>query len=274
MTLKILHNPFNAETYRAAQERGEALLIGYLVAGDPTAEESLEMIQASVQAGIDIIELGVPSPDPYVDGEVIKRAHKRALDAGAAASEGLLPLWRRIRRGVSSPIWAMGYKRELVEEALYRSLAEEKLIDALVLPDCSLEEQIRLQNELGPAGIDVVRFINSSMDEEAIRRTCDGATIIYAQSYSGTTGDPLARVQGLGKLCDRIRPHLPGGLIVAGFGLRTPDRVGSAVDSGFDGAVVGSVLVRCCENREKDYLYRLVAEMKLETARSDKELNR
>jgi tryptophan synthase alpha chain len=241
------------------------LLIGYLVAGDPTIEESLEMIQASALAGIDIIELGVPSPDPFVDGEVIKRAHKRALDAGASPAEGLLGLWRQVRREVSRPIWAMGYKRELVEEGLYLRLAEEKLIDALVLPDCSLEEQIRLQDEVGPAGIDVIRFINSAMDEEAIRTICAGATVIYAQSYSGTTGDPMARVQGLAELCDRIRPHLPEGLLVAGFGLRSPDRVGQAVQSGFDGAVVGSVLVRCCENLEKDYLYRLVAEMKLET---------
>lgn len=263
--MKKMHSPLNVEVYRAAQERGEALLAGYLVAGDPTIEESVEMIQASVQAGIDVIELGVPSPDPFIDGAVIQRAHKRALAAGASLSAGLLDLWRQVRREVSRPIWAMGYKQQLVEEGLYRSLTEEKLIDALVLPNCTLEEQIRLQAEVGPAGIDVVRFINSAMDEEEIRRTCDGATIIYAQSYSGTTGDPMASVQGLAELCDRIRPHLPEGLLVAGFGLRTPDRVGNAVQSGFDGAVVGSVLVRCCENREKDYLYRLVAEMKLET---------
>jgi len=265
MTMKKMHSPLNAEAYRAALDRGEALLIGYLVAGDPSIEESFEMIQASAQAGIDIIELGVPSPDPFVDGAVIQRAHKRSLDAGASPSEGLFGLWSRVRREVARPIWAMGYKQQLVEEGLYRRLAEEKLIDALVLPDCTLEEQIRLQEEVAPAGIDVIRFINSAMDEEEIRRVCDGATVIYAQSYSGTTGDPMASVQGLAELCDRIRPHLPDGLLVAGFGLRSPDRVGKAVQSGFDGAVVGSVLVRCCENREKDYLYRLVAEMKLET---------
>ncbi|QMV41352.1 tryptophan synthase subunit alpha [Cohnella cholangitidis] len=263
--MSSMRSPLNVEAYRAAQERGEALLVGYLVAGDPTIEESFEMIQASAQAGIDIIELGVPSPDPFIDGEVIKRAHKRALDAGASASEGLLDLWRRVRREVPRPIWAMGYKNELVDEGLYRRLVSEGLIDALVLPDSSLEEQIRIQREVGESGIDVIRFINSGMDDATIREICDGATIIYAQSYSGTTGDPMASVNGLSVLCDRIRPHLPEGLLVAGFGLRSPDRVGKAVQSGFDGAVVGSVLVSRCENREKDYLYRLVAEMKLET---------
>jgi len=260
-----LHSPYNVEVYRAAKEREEALLLGYLVAGDPAIDESFEMIQASATAGIDIIELGVPSPDPFIDGEVIKRAHRRALDAGAAASEGLMDLWRKVRREVPRPIWAMGYRNELVEEGLYRTLTEEKLIDGLVLPDCSLEEQIRIQEEVGPAGVDVIRFINSGMDEETIREVCEGATVIYAQSYSGTTGDPMASVQGLSALCERIRPHLPDGLVVAGFGLRSPALVGQAIRGGFDGAVVGSVLVSRSENREKDYLYRLVAEMKLET---------
>lgn len=75
----------------------------------------------------------------------------------------------------------------------------------------------------------------------------------------------MAQLQDLSVLCDRIRPFLPEGMLVAGFGLRSPERVGKAVQGGFDGAVVGSVLVNRCENREKDYLYRLVAEMKLET---------
>lgn len=260
-----LYSPMNAEVFHDAKDRAEALLIGYLVAGDPTIDESFEMIQASAHAGIDIIELGVPSPNPFADGEVIKRAHKRALDAGAAASEGLLALWRKVRQEVARPIWAMGYKNELIDEGLYRLLMEEQLIDALVLPDCTLEEQIQLQEEVGKAGIDVIRFINSAMDEEKIRNVCNGATIIYAQSYAGTTGDPMAQLQDPSVLCDRIRPHLPKGMLVSGFGLRSPERVGKAVQSGFDGAVVGSVLVSRCENREKDYLYRLVAEMKLET---------
>ncbi len=263
-TLKM-HSQYNIEAYRAAKEREEALLLGYLVAGDPTIDESFEMIQASALAGIDIIELGVPGPDPFIDGDVIKRAHKRALDAGAGISEGLMALWCKVRREVPRPIWAMGYRNELVEAGLYRTLTQEKLIDALVLPDCSLEEQIRIQEEVGPAGVDVIRFINSGMDEETIRQVCDGATVIYAQSYSGTTGDPMASVNGLSELCERIRPHLPDGLVVAGFGLRSPALVGQAIRGGFDGAVVGSVLVSRCENREKDYLYRLVAEMKLET---------
>ncbi|MFC5404578.1 tryptophan synthase subunit alpha [Cohnella soli] len=260
-----LHSPLNAGAFLDARGRVEALLIGYLVAGDPNAGESFEMIQESAEAGIDIIELGVPSRDPFVDGEVIKRAHARAEEAGMGEKEALFALWRTVRREVLRPIWAMGYKSELVDNGLYRELIAEQLIDALVLPDCTLEEQIGLQREVAASGVDVIRFINSAMHEQDIVAVCDGATIIYAQSYAGTTGDPMARIEDLSVLCERIRPHLPEGMLVAGFGLRSPQRVGSAVRGGFDGAVVGSALVSRSENREKDYLYRLVAEMKLQT---------
>jgi tryptophan synthase alpha chain len=261
----------NKEAWEAAKSRGEALLIGYLVAGDPSPAESLAIVDESVEAGIDIVEMGIPSRSPKLDGAVIKRGHERALAGGIGTEDSFMAYWTAARRRLSVPIWAMGYKRDVLDTNLYRKLAEGGMVDALVLPDCTPEELISLQDRIGPYGVDVVRFVNSEMDEAAIRQVCRGATVIYAQSYAGTTGDPLAHVEDLSVLCERIRQHLPDGLLVAGFGLRSPQRVGQAVRSGFDGAVVGSALVARCENGEKDYLYRLVAEMKMETLRSSSE---
>ncbi|MFD0713002.1 tryptophan synthase subunit alpha [Paenibacillus sp. GCM10027626] len=264
-------NGRNRETWLAAKKREESLLIGYLVAGDPTAGESLQMLKESVEAGIDVVEMGVPSPNPEMDGPIIQRAHQRALSGGMDAEEALLAYWRSIRQQLSAPIWAMGYKRDVLDSGFYRQLIRENMVDAFVLPDCSLEEQIALQEEIAPHGIDVVRFINSAMDDAAIQAACSGATVIYAQSYAGTTGDPLANMSDLSGLCTRIRKYLPDGLLVAGFGLRSPLLVSKAIEGGFDGAVVGSALVARCENRENDYLYRLIAEMKMETLRSSGE---
>lgn len=265
---QLLFNQRNRTAWQTANNRKEAMLIGYLVAGDPNSDESLAVVQESVEAGIDIVELGVPSASPLMDGPIIQRAHQRALDGGMDTEEKLLNYWRSIRHTLSAPIWAMGYRADVVENRLYSKLISGKMVDALVLPDCTLDEQIALQEEVSSYGVDVVRFINSSMDDATIRQVCHGATIIYAMSYAGTTGDPMANVTDLSVLCVRIRQHLPDGLLVAGFGLRTPQRVGKAINDGFDGAVVGSALVARCENREKDSLYRLVADMKLETMRT------
>ncbi|MCU6709573.1 tryptophan synthase subunit alpha [Paenibacillus sp. J5C_2022] len=270
MTRGLL-NDRNREAWQAAKEKDEALLVGYLVAGDPAREASLSMVRESVEAGIDVVELGVPGRRPEMDGPIIQRAHKRALDGGMSDEEELLAYWRAIRQQVAVPFWAMGYKSDVVGSGLYKKLIREQLVDALVLPDCTLEEQVAIQQYTADFGVDIVRFINSAMDEETMKRVCDGATIIYAQSYAGTTGDPLANVSDLSQLCSRIRHYLPEGMIVSGFGLRTPKLVGEAVRSGFDGAVVGSALVARCENQENDYLYRMVAEMKMQTVRSNRE---
>lgn len=259
----------NTDAWRTASSAGEALLIGYVVAGDPDLERSLEIAEGIVSAGVDILEIGVPSLKPRLDGEIIRRGHKRAL-SGKSADNGQLPdsYWTRLRERIGAPIWAMGYRRELIDSGLHLTLAEERLIDALVLPDCSLEEQRAIGAELRSRGseIDVIRFANSAMSDEQLADAAEGATVVYAQTYRGSTGDPLAELGDLSTLCANVRRHTDA-LVVAGFGLRSVRKVREAVESGFDGAVVGTALVARCEQGELDYLYRLIADMKIATKR-------
>ncbi|WP_158289351.1 tryptophan synthase subunit alpha [Paenibacillus flagellatus] len=260
-------NEFNNETWRAASAAGEALLIGYVVGGDPDPERSLDIAEGIVAAGVDILEIGVPSARPKLDGEIIRRGHRRALQSGHAV-DGQLPMsyWRRLRERVNAPIWAMGYRKELIDAGLYRELAENGLIDGLVLPDCALDVQRAIAAEPACRHVDVIRFANSGMNDEQLAEATDGATVVYAQTYRGSTGDPMAQLGNLQTLCAGVRRHT-GALVVAGFGLRSVKKVREAVESGFDGAVVGTALVARCESGELDYLYRLIADMKLETKR-------
>lgn len=262
----------NRAAWDAAKQKQEALLIGYIVGGDPDLERSLELCSEVVAAGVDIVEIGVPSRFPVFDGEVIRRGHKRALAHDYIREEALpREYWARLREAVDTPIWAMGYQRDLIETGLYMEMAQNGWIDGLVLPELSVSEHRGIEEQfaqLGDIGVDVVRFIHSGMDEEELELTVTGATIIYAQTYSGATGDPLVQLgDDLETLCRRAR-RFSGAMIVAGFGLRDSGRVRTAVDSGFDGAVVGSALVARCEHGEMDSLYRLIADMKLETRRS------
>ncbi|MEF3310095.1 tryptophan synthase subunit alpha [Paenibacillus sp. GYB004] len=262
-------NQNNTDAWRKASSAGEALLIGYVVAGDPDLDRSLEIAEGIVAAGVDILEIGVPSSMPKLDGEIIRRGHRRAL-GNPDSDGGMLPesYWTELRERVSAPIWAMGYRSELVGAGLHRMLAERRLIDALVLPDCSLAEQREVSAELESlgSGIDVIRFAHSGMSEEQLADATDGATVVYAQTYRGSTGNPLAELGNLNTLYGKVRRHTDA-LIVAGFGLRSVQKVREAVESGFDGAVVGTALVARCEQGELDYLYRLIADMKMETKR-------
>ncbi|HZG88071.1 tryptophan synthase subunit alpha [Paenibacillus sp.] len=258
----------NEAAFRRAERRGEALLAGYLIATDPEPAASLDIVREAVVAGIDIVELGVPSARPHLDGDIIRRGHRRVRRRGDLTREALLAYWRDVRRAVDAPIWAMGYEADVVSSGLYRALLEERLVDGLLVPDCPLERLLPIEAEAAAHGADVVRFVSPAMPDEELARACRGAAVLYAQSYAGATGDPFAKVGRLDELCERVRRLAPGCKIVAGFGLRTPEKVRLAVESGFDGAVVGSVLVNRCENGERDYLYRLIAEMKMTTLRS------
>jgi tryptophan synthase alpha chain len=230
----------------------------------PPREQRVEHL-----AGIDILEIGIPSENPFLDGAVIQRGHARVQHLGDEAHDQgwLITYMRRLRKEVDRPIWAMGYKKELLEEGIAYQLAEEGLIDGLVMPDTNIEEQKKVQAKVAPFGVDIVGFVNNAISDEDMETVCQSLNILYAQLYTGATGNPLASSSNnLADLYDKARTFTDSAMIVAGFGLRSPERVKYVIDSGFEGAVVGSVLVARCENGEQDYLYRLIADMKQNTA--------
>lgn len=260
-----MYNKRNVNLWQETKQREEGLLIGYLVSGDPDPETSLQFIKDGVEAGIDIVELGIPSTEPKLDGPIIQRGHQRAIANGTDSTEVIVEQCRTIRNTINNPIWVMGYKTEVVDSGLYVQLAEQGLIDALVLPDCSLEEQARIESEVSGHGVDVVRFVNGGMDDELMRKATEGSSIIYAQSYTGATGSSEAKDDSLAELGKRTREFLPDGMLVAGFGLRNPDNVTGVMTSGFDGAVVGTAFVSRLEHGEKNSFIQFIADMKQAT---------
>ena len=272
-----------ASAWQRASARGEALLVSYLIAGDPDPAASLELLSGVVLAGTDLLELGLPSAAPLMDGAVIRRGHARSLAAGTPGPA----FYRAVRARVAAPIWAMGYGRQLLRDLtppasrppasslawpggpLLDGLLGEELIDGLILPDLPYLEHRPLYHALEGRGIDMVRLVHLGMSGEALRATLEGATAVYAQAYAGATGNPLAGHDQVSQLLGRVRQY-SGALTVLGFGLRTPEKVAAAMNAGFDGAVVGTALVERCGLGEEDALYALVARMKAATRREER----
>ena len=130
----------NKRVWEQTREQQEALLIGYLIAGDPNAAQSLKIIENAMLAGLDILELGIPSKNPYLDGPIIQSGHAR-VDQNLA--QWFIPFCRKLRRHLRKPIWIMSYKADLFQSNLYEQLVSERLIDALLVPDCSYEENYK-----------------------------------------------------------------------------------------------------------------------------------
>ncbi|MBO8165069.1 MAG: tryptophan synthase subunit alpha [Brevibacillus sp.] len=262
-----MHSNRMALAYERAAKRDEALLIGYFIAADPDLSTAVEIAAESVAAGIDVLEIGVPSRNPFLEGNIIRRGHQRVLKQSADPHELTVRYCTQLRERVEVPVWLMGYSADIVDSGLYRELAEKQVIDGLVLPDAPQDVLAGVEQQVGSLGVDIVRLVSSGMDDDELSRVVDSATVLYGQLYAGTTGDYLSRSQNMDQLCKRVR-SLSSALLVAGFGIRSAERVREVTASGYDGAVVGSAYVAKVERGEMDSLYRLIADMKIATRRS------
>jgi tryptophan synthase alpha chain len=223
----------------------QSALVSYLTGGDPDLPTSFSLCTGLVEAGTDILEIGVPFSDPLADGPTIQAAAGRALAAGTTLPKLLeqLRLWRRTHPDPAvvlftylNPVYVFGF--EQFHEAAAAAGADGVLF--LDLPP----DEARRNEELSRAhGLQPIRLIAPTTPEERIREICAHAGgFIYYVSREGVTGEQRTLSDSIEERVEIIRRHteLP---ICVGFGISTPEQA-SQVASQADGAVVGSAIVR------------------------------
>jgi tryptophan synthase alpha chain len=218
--------------------------VPFVTAGDPDFETSLAIVQKLPAAGADISELGIPFSDPMADGPINQASYLRALKSGMTLAK-ILDLVRRFRKsddktpavlmGAYNPIHAYGTAR-------FARDAAEAGVDGLLIVDLPAEEDDVLRLPAASHGIDMIRFLAPTTDDERLKVVLDGATgYLYYASIAGITGTKSYAESDVRASVMRIRraTNLP---CVVGFGIKTPEQAG--VIAGIaDGAVVGSAIV-------------------------------
>lgn len=218
--------------------------VPFVTAGDPDFDTSLKIIQKLPSAGADIIEIGIPFSDPMADGPINQASYLRALKAGMTLAK-LLDLVRRFRKaddktpivlmGAYNPIHAYGTAR-------FARDAAEAGVDGLLVVDLPAEEDDVLRLPATSHGIDIIRFLAPTTDDERLKVVLDGASgYLYYASFAGVTGTKNYSESDVRASLARIRAatKLP---CVVGFGIRTPEQARD-IASIADGAVVGSSIV-------------------------------
>ena len=233
-----------AARFASLKARERTALIPFVTAGDPSPGATAPIMHAMVQAGADLVELGVPFSDPMADGPVIQRASERALAAGMTFAK-VLDIVREFRtRDEETPVVLMGYLNPL-EAVGYARAAQRAAVagvDGFITVDMPPEEAGDLVRELRAQGIDPVFLVSPTSSDERIARICGEASgFVYYVSLKGVTGAATLDVDEVAERMARIRraTDLPVGV---GFGIR--DGASAArVARVSDAVVVGSAVV-------------------------------
>ncbi|MBV6471018.1 MAG: Tryptophan synthase alpha chain [Nitrospirae bacterium] len=239
--------------------QGEKALITYVMAGDPSLQETEQVVLALERGGADIIELGVPFSDPIADGPVIQAAAERGLRSGTTL-RGILEAVRRLRTSTQIPIVLMAYYNTIhaFGEAEFCRQAVEAGVDGLIVPDMPPDEAGPLRGPATAAGLHLIFLLapTSTVSRRAYVAKESGGFVYYV-SLTGITGAKLNDMAGVRDNVAKIRKQTKTPVAV-GFGVATPDDAARVAEAA-DGVIVGSAIVRRVEEHGQDG--RLVEEV-------------
>lgn len=224
--------------------------IPYVVAGDPSIQDTLEIVDVLVSSGADIIELGLPFSDPIADGPTIQRAAQRSLEAGMNTDK-YFELVAGIRQKHDVPLVCMTYYNLLVHRGLAR-FAEDAAsagIDGLIIPDLPVEEAGDLLRQCRENNIDLIFIAAPTTTSERLARLLEVSTgFLYIVSLLGVTGARDRLSDSVKPLVEGIRAKAGGMPLAVGFGISKPAHVKQVIKAGADAAIVGSAIVSRIED--------------------------
>ena len=232
-----------ADVFRRCNAERRAALIAYLVAGDPSLDETPALLAAAAAGGADIIELGIPYSDPLADGPTIQAAAKRALDGGANFDR-VLELMGRAREVLTRvPILAFSYYNPIFVRGVERSAADlaKAGFAGAILPDLPPEEAGPFVAAAQGAELSVAFLVAPTTPPERLPRVAALCTdFVYVVSRMGVTGAQTSPGEAAA-LIARVRSVTDKPLAI-GFGIATVEQVATAAAVA-EGVIVGSALL-------------------------------
>jgi tryptophan synthase alpha chain len=222
-------------------------LVAYVTCGDPDLATTRDIILAAINAGADIIELGVPFSDPVADGPVIQRASERALKHGTTLRD-VLKLAKEVRQQSQAGLIVFSYLNPIMRMGIenFSAAAEDSGIDGALITDLPTEEADGYVQQMHKRNLATVFLAAPTSTDERLKQIAKFSTgFVYAVSRTGVTGARQQLPDDAQKLVRRIRRYtkLP---VAVGFGISTAQQF-AAVGEFAEGAVVGSAIVETIE---------------------------
>jgi tryptophan synthase alpha chain len=216
-------------------------LVTFVTAGDgPTSA----ILDALVEGGADVIELGMPFTDPMADGPAIQLANIRSLDAGTKTADIFRIATDFRTRNPDTPLVLMGYANPMTIRGSdwFAQQCQLAGVDGVICVDLPPEEDGELGPALRAAGVALIRLATPTSDAARLPVILEGSSgFVYYVSVAGITGKQQAATADIAASVARIKAATPLPVAV-GFGVRTPEQA-AAIGQHADGVVVGSAIV-------------------------------
>ncbi len=242
-------------TFEQLKAQGRKALIPYVTAGFPFADITPALMHGMVEAGADVIELGVPFSDPMADGPVIQKAGEKALSLGVGMMQVLDHVREFRKRNTTTPVVLMGYANPVErydqvhgEGAFVRDSAEAG-VDGVLIVDYPPEECEQFAASLRAHHMDLIFLLAPTSTDERMAQVARVASgYVYYVSLKGVTGSGALDTSAVEQMLPRIRQHvtIPVGV---GFGIRdaaTAQAIGKVADA----VVIGSRIIQLIEDQE------------------------
>ncbi len=242
------------KTYKQVfSELNRAALIPFFVIGDPDLDTSLSIVKTAIDAGADILELGIPFSDPIADGPTIQKADIRSLNNGMNVKKAL-EFIARVKEYKDIPIGLLMYYNLIYQygtEKFFRDFHKAG-VNSVLVADMSIDDADEILVPARSAGLDTVFMVTPNTAEERMKLIASKTSgFIYTVSLLGVTGSRNTlsdAVEGLVKKLKKIT-DVP---VCVGFGISTPEHAAMVAKTGADGVIIGSRIVNLIEENLGD----------------------
>jgi tryptophan synthase alpha chain len=235
-----------AAAFDRAKAEGRAALIPYVVAGYPDAATSVDAALACIDAGGDLLEVGLPYSDPLADGVTLQRASEAALRAGWSFDRSIEIVGRIATARPGVPIVSMGYANQAIGGGDGRAVLDRLAAagaSGIIVADLTPDEGGPFEAAAIESGLAVVYLVAPTTPPERRRLIAERTGgFLYCVSLVGVTGARRSLPRSVGRLIEAVRAVSPVPVAV-GFGVSRPEQVRALARAGADGVIVASALV-------------------------------
>jgi len=251
------------QAFEKARKENRIALIGYLPAGYPDSSSFLKLAECAFEAGLDMLEIGLPSNNPYFDGAIIRRAIEKSIQHGINVETALIQTQQLLHH--SHRTATLIFYPDVLSQISYHCLLEQCLqaeVAGILPVGVQLADWLKMADQAKRQGIAPIGFLSANMQRQAVMQVINAAEgFLYLQSRNAPTGSEGEFGDQIGRRIERIRKITGKPLPVAvGFGVRCSEDVERLRRMGADGVIVGTAFVQAAEQgcaALQDLLYSL-----------------